>query len=177
MLFQNSNHTNHNNMQSRNTYTIKNFLPLIAIFLLISAFTIIKQLLYGFNIHMAMIDFMGAQFVVFGLFKIINIHGFAQAYSMYDILAKRSTAYAYAYPFIELSLGIAYLLHFQLIIINLITVILMIIGSIGVALKLAQGKTIECACLGTVFKLPMTYITLAENMIMGLMAFSMLLWQ
>ncbi|CAN5192070.1 hypothetical protein BH09DEP1_BH09DEP1_0740 [soil metagenome] len=162
------------NEMGQSTYTVKNFLPLIIIFSFIGAFTLLMQIVYGFNINTAMYDFMGAFFVVFGLFKIINLSGFAQAYTMYDIIAKRSKIYAHLYPFIELALGVMYLTRYQLLLANWITLILMIIGSIGIALELAKGKTIVCACLGVVFKIPMTYVTLAEDIIMGLMALIML---
>lgn len=163
------NHKNH-------AHPIKDFLPLIIIGAVIIAFTVFKQLQYGFNVHEAMYDFMGSFFVVFGLFKLINVQGFANAYSEYDIIAKRSRLYAYSYPFIELALGIAYLARYQLMIANWITLTLMIISSIGVAYALMHKKDIECACLGTVFKLPMTYVTLLEDVLMGAMALVMLLW-
>lgn len=156
-------------------YTIKNFLPLIIIILIIVGLTAFLQLFHGWGIHEIMYDFMGLFFVVFSLFKIINIRKFAEAYSMYDIIAKRSWLYAYLYPFIELTLGIMYLTRFQLFFANLITFVLMVIGSIGVGYELYQKKEIVCACLGAVFKIPMTYVTLAEDVIMGLMALYMIL--
>lgn len=158
-------------------HSLKAFLPLIIIFALIIALTVFKQMVYGFNGHAAMMDFMGIFFIVFGTFKIINLHGFAEAYSVYDIIAKRSRIYAYAYPFIELTLGALYLTRYQLPIANWITLILMVIGSIGVAFELAQGKEIPCACLGVVFTIPMTYVTLAEDILMGAMAALMLLFR
>ena len=80
-----------NNMEhtKKSQYTIKNFLPLIIIYSIIIFFTGVKQYLYGFDIHNAMYDFMGVYFIVFSLFKIINLKGFAEAYSTYDIIAKR----------------------------------------------------------------------------------------
>lgn len=158
----------------QSAHTIKKFLPLIIIFLLISTYTFIMQIIHGFT-YAAMYDFMGAFFLVFSIFKIINLSGFAKAYSIYDIIAKRSTLYAHIYPFIELILGVMYLTRIQLLIANWITLLLMVISSIGVALELAKGKTIVCACLGTVFKIPMTYVTLLEDIIMGLMALVMLI--
>lgn len=161
--------------EKENLYTIKNFLPLIIIMSLIMLFTGIKQYFYGFDIHSAMYDFMGIYFIVFSFFKIINLKGFAEAYSTYDIIAKRFTAYAYAYPFVELILGIFYLMRFQLFVVNVATLFLMVISSIGVAYELAQKKEIMCACLGVVFKIPMTYVTLTEDLIMGIMALLMLI--
>ncbi|HLC07355.1 MAG TPA: MauE/DoxX family redox-associated membrane protein [Candidatus Babeliales bacterium] len=153
----------------------KNFLPLITIGSIIIFLTAAKQFFYGFDIHSAMYDFMGIYFIIFSLFKIINLKGFAEAYSTYDIIAKRSAAYAYMYPFIELILGLLYLMRFQLLITNWATLLLMAISSIGVAYELSQKKEIMCACLGVIFKIPMTYVTLAEDLIMGIMAFIMLI--
>lgn len=157
-------------------YTIKNFLPLILIFSSIIAFTYFRQYrLHGFHLQSAMYDFMGAFFLIFSLFKIYNLAGFVHAYSMYDLVAKQCDLYAYAYPFIELALGIMYLGRYHLVAAHWITLVLMIIGSIGVSLELAQGKTIICACLGAVFEIPMTYVTLLEDVIMGVMALIMLI--
>ncbi len=152
-------------------YSLKDFVPLLIIFAFIIAFTAMRQWFFGqWDTMDAMNDFMGAFFIVFGLFKIINLKGFVEAYSMYDIVAQQSSAYAYLYPFIELALGISYLMRTYPIATNSITLILMIISSIGVAIELSKNKEIICACLGVVFKLPMTYVTLAEDLLMAAMA-------
>ncbi len=157
-------------------YTFKNFLPLITIISIILVFTLARQLYSGFNLTNAMLDFMAGFFIVFGLFKIFNLAGFAMAYQEYDIIAKHISWYAYVYPFIELALGFCYLFRLQVRLANWITLALMIIGSVGVAIELAKGKEIICACLGAVFKIPMTYVTLAEDIIMGLMALYMIIY-
>ncbi|MBI2775187.1 heavy-metal-associated domain-containing protein [Candidatus Dependentiae bacterium] len=167
---------NLNNSDARSLSTIKTFTPLILILSIIMFFTIMRRFIYGWDAIAAMNDFMGSFFIVFSLFKIYNLHGFVEAFSMYDLIAKRSTMYAYAYPFIELCLGIAYLNGLFPIATNLATLFFMIVGSIGVAYELAQNKEIVCACLGAVFKLPMTYVTLIENISMAIMALCMLLY-
>jgi hypothetical protein len=156
-------------------YTFKDFLPLIIILGIVIGFTLVRQWISGWNVQSAMNDFMAGFFLLFGGFKILNLHGFAEAYSMYDIIAKRSTVYAYAYPFIEISLGIAYLLRLYPTPVNVITLVVMLVSSIGVAQELAQRKTITCACLGAVFKIPMTYVTLLEDVLMAAMALIMLI--
>jgi len=158
------------------SYTIKDFLPLTVISIIVVVITIIKQAICGFEMSSAMYDFMGSYFIIFGTFKIINLKGFAEAYSTYDIIAKRFIFYAYMYPFLELLLGILYFFRIQLLAANYVTLFLMVISSIGVANELAQKKTIMCACLGVVFKIPMTYVTFAEDIIMALMALIMLLY-
>ncbi len=163
----------HDNESSRIQF--RDFVPLIIIFMIIIGLTAGRQLYGGWNLRDAMSDFMGFFFIIFGGFKVINWRGFVEAYRIYDILAQRSIVYAYAYPLIELSLGAAYLLHLYPFATNLITLVVMLVSSIGVALELSKGKTIVCACLGVVFKLPMTYVTLLEDLLMTTMALMMLL--
>jgi hypothetical protein len=155
-------------------YSMRNFIPLIVIFSVIIAFVVIKQWYQGYQFHAAMYDFMAAFFIIFGGFKIINLQGFAQAYSIYDIIAQRIPLYAYIYPFLELGLGFLYITRVFLFYANIVTIILMTISAVGVALELRKKRTIICACLGVVFKIPMTYVTLLEDVLMAIMAMLML---
>lgn len=120
-------------------------------------------------------NFMGGFFVVFSLFKLLNLSGFADGYATYDIIASRSRAFALLYPFIELLLGIAYFTLFAPLATNIVTLILMTVGSIGVFQALRTKRKFQCACLGTALKLPMTKVTLVEDVTMGLMALIMIM--
>lgn len=157
-------------------YSLKDFLPLIILSSIIVLFTSFKQLLFGYSLRSAMYDFMGSFFLIFSLFKIYNISGFAEAYEMYDVIAKRLRIYAYVYPFIELVLGLLYIFRTELLAANWVVLILMVISSIGVYKQLAKGQKIICACLGAVFNIPMTYVTLAEDILMATMATVMLIY-
>lgn len=156
-------------------YKVRDFLPLILIFSLIISVTLIHQIYYGWSLDSAMRISMAAFFLIFGSFKIINLAGFAEAYSMYDLIAKRFSWYGYLYPFLELALGLAYLLNWNMVATNICTIVLMLVSAVGVFNELRKGKQITCACLGALFKIPMTYVTLAEDLIMAVMAFAMLL--
>jgi copper chaperone CopZ len=122
-------------------------------------------------------NFMGGFFVVFSLFKLLNLSGFAEAYATYDIVASRSRAYAVSYPFIELLLGLAYFTGWAPLATNIVTLILMSVGSVGVLKALKSKRAFQCACLGTALKLPMTKVTLIEDVTMGLMALLMIIHQ
>lgn len=122
----------------------------------------------------AMPNFMGAFFVTFAFFKLLDVRGFADSYRMYDVVARQVPAYGYVYPFIELLLGIAYLSNFQPFATNLATLIVMAVSSVGVVQSLIEKKKIRCACLGTVFNLPMSTVTVIEDTSMVLMAAVML---
>lgn len=98
---------------------------------------------------------------------------FARAYAGYDLLAMRVPAYGYAYPFIEMALGLAYLTGFAPRFTLAATVLVMGLSALGVLAALMDGKTIRCACLGAVFNLPMSRVTLIEDLLMVTMAAAM----
>lgn len=129
----------------------------------------------SFHLDRAMRHFMAGFFLVFSFFKILNVTAFADAYMSYDVVARKFRAYGFIYPFIELALGAAYLVNFQPFAINLVTLIVMGVSSIGVIQSLLNKRKIRCACLGTVFNLPMSVITLVEDGLMVAMAAAMLL--
>jgi copper chaperone CopZ len=157
----------------KKTISWTTFLPLVSIFSLISFGTLALQWKHHeiMNINKAMHDFMGLYFLVFSLFKLVNLKGFVDAFTMYDLIAIRHSEYACVYPFIELALGVLYLRNSFTFALNAFTFILMNISSLGVFQALRQQKTIKCACLGSLFNLPMTYVSLFEDVLMSVMAF------
>ncbi|NND87647.1 MAG: heavy metal transporter [Flavobacteriaceae bacterium] len=126
------------------------------------------------NFESFMLDFMGLFFIVFSFFKILDLQGFPDSFRMYDPLAKVLPAYGWVYPFIETALGLMFLLRFEITIALIITLIVLSITTVGVTKSLLDKKSIQCACLGTALKLPMTEATFIENAIMIIMASIML---
>jgi len=160
----------------QNNYSIRQFVPLILIFFAIISVCFALQLARGsWDLHAGMYDFMGVFFIVFSAFKIIHLSAFVDAYRTYDIIAQASKTYAYAYPFIEMALGLAYLLRLAPVTTNSITALIMFISAYGVLRALLKKEQIVCACLGTVFKIPMTSVTLGEDLLMAGMALWMLI--
>ncbi len=129
----------------------------------------------NWNAEEAMLDFMGLFFIVFSFFKLLDLKGFPESFRMYDPLAKRMPAYAWIYPFIEVALGLMFLMRIQITAALIISVLILGITTLGVARTLLDKRKIRCACLGTALKLPMTEATLIENSIMLCMAFWMLI--
>jgi hypothetical protein len=107
--------------------------------------------------------FMIGFFLVFGAFKLMDLKGFVKGYSTYDLLAQRWSGYGYIYPFIEVSLGLFMLLRPVSTPFLLFEIALMLFSGVGVAIKLQKGEKFQCACLGTVLKVPLTKITLIED--------------
>ena len=165
------------------TYTWKNFIPLIWIVLLVVILTIIAQFFHNpYWMDEIILHLMGFWFIIFGFMKLIDLKGFAEAYSTYDLIAKKRYNYAYIYPFIEIALWIIFIAVRNwplLIYANILMVIIMIIGARGIYIQLKKGNKIQCACLGTYFKLPMTTITLIEDLsmvILWIIMLSIMIW-
>ncbi len=119
-------------------------------------------------------DFMGFFLVVFSMFKFFNMPGFADGFQMYDLLAKPFRPYAYVYPFIELGLGLGYLAHWHPAVVYSATIGVMVFGSLGVLNALRKGLDLECACMGSILKVPLSTVALIEDLGMAAMAAAML---
>jgi hypothetical protein len=104
----------------------------------------------------------------------LDLKGFANSYSMYDIVAKKFTSWGYIYAFLELSLGLAFAVNFEPVITNTFTAVLMSVSLIGVLQSVLNKKKIQCACLGAVFNLPMSTVTIIEDGLMIAMSITML---
>lgn len=118
--------------------------------------------------------FMGFFFCQFAMLKLFNIPQFAEGFRMYDLVAQRLKFYSYLYPFIELALGLAYLSFIAPTWTYIATIFFMSLGSFGVFNALKKGLNVRCACMGTVLNVPLSTVTLSEDISMGAMALFML---
>lgn len=153
--------------------------PILMIFAFITGVTLLNELTAdSFGGMRWMSNFMAGFFLVFSFFKLLNLKGFAESYSMYDVIAKKWSGWGYVYAFVELALGIAFLTGFKPILTNSITFVVMSVSVIGVLQSVFNKRKIKCACLGDVFNLPMSTITIIEDALMigmsGVMLLTML---
>lgn len=153
---------------------IRQLLPLFLIFgyLFTASFLLNRT---PWDLQGFMFDFMGLFYIVFSFFKLLDLRGFPESFKMYDPLAKAIPVYAWIYPLIEIALGLMFLMRFKIQLALIITLIVLGLTTIGVSKTLLNKKSIQCACLGTALKLPMTKATFIENSIMIAMAIFMLL--
>lgn len=118
---------------------------------------------------------MGLMLLVFSYLKMLNPGGFIMSFQKYDYLASKCIYYGYLYPIIEALLGIFYLINIAYVFTNTMIIILFSINLAQVYYALRQGKELECACLGSLgFKLPLSKVTIIEDVTMILMAIIML---
>ena len=153
---------------------IKQLYPLFLIFTFISTAAVLIHF-KDWQIAKFMYTFMGLFYVVFSFFKFLDVKGFASSFAMYDPVAKILPKYGLVYPFIELALGLCFLMQFQIMPALIFTIVILGITTVGVTKSLLSKQSIKCACLGSVLNLPMTKATFIENTIMIVMAIFMIL--
>lgn len=152
---------------------MKRYLPLIMLVLVtfLEALTLTKT--FEVSLFHGMHFFMGLFFCHFALLKLFHPAKFADGFKMYDIVAQNVKGYAYVYPYMELILGLGYLSFSYYTFFYTATVILMFVSALGVISALKKGLNVKCACMGNILDVPLSTVTLAEDLIMGTMAFLM----
>lgn len=166
----------HNETVEQTKSWFATYKPVLLIFVYISLVTLLIQAgNHHFDVMQWMRHFMAGFFLVFSFFKMLNLKEFAETYQMYDVLAQKIPAWAYVYAFVELTLGIAFLVNFHPFVTNVVTVIVMSVSIVGVLQTVLNKKSIQCACLGAVFNLPMSTVTIIEDGLMIAMSLGMLL--
>lgn len=169
-------HTMQSVGEENNASWFSTYKPVLLIGAYITGVSLLLQFINpSFDLSQWMRHFMAGFFLVFSFFKMLDINAFAESYASYDIIAKRAIFWGYLYPFIELGLGIAYLLDLSPMALNSITLLVMGISIIGVLQSVLNKRKIQCACLGAVFNLPMSSITIIEDALMILMSAGMII--
>lgn len=159
--------------------TWKSYLPLISVVGVVLMATIALTV-RDTNIGVVMVQssisyFMAGFFLTFATFKLMDLKGFAEGYSTYDLLASKWKGYGYIYPFIELFFGLSMLVGAMSTGLLWAEIIVMGFSGLGVAIKIAKKEPFMCACLGTFLKVPLTYVTLVEDFGMMILGIIMLI--
>lgn len=155
--------------------TWPSYLPLFVIILLIMVSSLVVSWSGHFSLSNFILYFMTGFFLVFSGFKLMDLKGFAEGYSMYDLLAQKWFGYGYIYPFIELAFGLLMLSGFHPHWLLWTEFAVMVFSGLGVAIKIAKGEEFQCACLGTFLKVPLTKVTLIEDFGMAFLALALLI--
>ncbi|NCD69878.1 heavy-metal-associated domain-containing protein [Mucilaginibacter agri] len=154
---------------------LQTYKPILLIFGYILTISLIAgSTVLGFDELLAMRVFMAGFFLTFSFFKMLDLDGFADSYAMYDVVARRFKGWGYIYALLELVLGLAFALNIEPVITNIVTLVVMTISIVGVLQSVLNKKTIRCACLGSVFNLPMSTVTIIEDGLMIIMSGIML---
>jgi copper chaperone CopZ len=166
----------HSEMLEQTKSWFEIYKPILLIFSYITIVTVLIQFeKEHFNGMQWMQHFMAGFFLIFSFFKLLNLSGFAESYAMYDVVAMKFKQWGYIYAFLEFSLGLAYLTNYRPYITSVVMLVVMSISIIGVLKSVLNKQKIQCACLGAVFNLPMSTVTILEDALMIGMSASMLI--
>ena len=146
--------------------------PILLVFTYLFITTLLIQIFNkeGFEFKTWMRHFMAGFFLVFSFFKMLDLEGFKNSYLSYDIIAKVFPTWGYIYAFIELALGLGFLIGKNLLVLNIIAFVVMTISIVGVLQSVLNKRKIQCACLGAIFDLPMSTVTIIEDALMIVMS-------
>ncbi|WP_082491281.1 heavy-metal-associated domain-containing protein [Pedobacter sp. Leaf194] len=154
---------------------VETYKPILLIFGYVTAISLIAAWQNSsINVMVFMRVFMAGFFLTFSFFKMLGLKSFAESYAMYDIVAKKFSGWGYVYAFIELALGLSFAINLSPVVVNWFTLIVMTVSIFGVLESVLNKKKIQCACLGAVFNLPMSTVTIVEDAIMIAMSAAML---
>ncbi|HWB94935.1 MAG TPA: MauE/DoxX family redox-associated membrane protein [Puia sp.] len=150
--------------------------PILLVFAYIVGGTLLPEVVHrSWDGMRWMSHFMAVFFLVFSFFKLLDIPAFADSYRSYDVIAGRWRGWGVVYPFVELGLGVLFLTGFDPLFTNTATLIVMGVSIIGVIRSVLHKRKIQCACLGAVFNLPISTITIIEDGLMiGMSGYSIL---
>lgn len=154
---------------------IKKYWPLISLILVAALAASALWLAFPKRSFAWMHFFMGFFLCQFAMLKLFRPRGFADGFQMYDLVAQKSRIYAGIYPLIELILGLGYLSFVVPILFYIVTIIVLGVGAVGVIKALIKGLDVRCACMGTVLDVPLSTVTLTEDLGMVAMALFLLI--
>lgn len=153
---------------------IKTYKPILLALFFVVLLAVISSIERSFSYKEFFRLYMGYFFIIFSFLKLQNIKQFALSFSKYDPISQKFFKFGIIYPFLELLLGILFILNFLGLTINILTIIIFIPQTIGVIVKLKNNEKISCACVGTSTEIPISNLTILENIIMCLMAIYMI---
>lgn len=163
-------------LSPKNTFLsyINFYKPLIVMSSIVLVFALAHMAFYGWSVHAFMQYLMAGYFIFFGALKIVGWSGFVESYRQYDDVAKRSLLYARVYPLIEVGIGMTYYVGVLWLPFDIFVGLLMLQKAISTWRTVRKGAVVQCACLGSFFSIPVTRVTVFEDLLMSAMAFYMI---
>lgn len=143
--------------------------PVIAVFAVAGLMALLSVLSSSHSLDLIRLKerFASITMCILAILKLQDLEAFSTMFLGYDLLARRWVPYAYLYPFGEALSG---LLMFGGFLPWISGPIAFFIGSIGcVSVFYAvyvQKRRLNCACVGGGSRVPLGFVSLAENMLM-----------
>ena len=115
---------------------------------------------------------LGAFLIFSGFMKMLNLSGFWMTVAQFNNLARKyGKPFAYALPFIEVIVGVILIVGFYLPFYSGLAVLMALLFGTMVSVALIKKKKLKnCGCLGAKIKMPISWKSLAEDILFFLVA-------
>jgi len=123
---------------------------------------------YDLNIRSLFLYFLGFFSLTFGILKFINLNSYIDSLLEYDFIAQRFKFYAYLIPVFEIVFGVLFVLQKEYLLIEYLCIIFFTLNIVVIANALEKRRNFTCACMGGLFKIPLSYVSLLESLTMVL---------
>ncbi len=160
--------------QPKNTATYQPIITLFSIGLLL-AIAITWLTLDAIFTSKTIEWFISISMVLLGLQKLMDLERFTTMFLTYDLLAQRWIRYSYIYPFVEAGAGLMMIMGVLTWISAPAAFFVASVGAVSVFKAVYIDKReLECACVGGDRNVPLGFVSLTENLMMGGMAIWMI---
>ena len=154
--------------QEEEESTLQAYAPVIAVFS--------TALLMSLASAMGVMGFMGFSLCLLACLKLMDLPSFVEGFMQYDLLAPRLPAYAWAYPFLELGVGLALLGSLLLTPVAFLAIAVGLTGGVSIIKAVyIDRQDLDCACVGGNYDVPLGFVSFTENAVMAGMGLAILL--
>jgi len=148
--------------------TLQAYAPVIAVFS--------TALLMSLASALGVMGFMGFSLCLLACLKLMDLPSFVEGFMQYDLLAPRLPAYAWAYPFLELGVGLALLGSLLLTPVAFLAIAVGLTGGVSIIKAVyIDRQDLDCACVGGNYDVPLGFVSFIENAVMAGMGLAILL--
>lgn len=156
--------------------TKREYRKFLAVIIFIALAATLMSTLISFNIVDWVRWFVGSSMLVFGGAKLISYESFLEVFPRYNLIAHRWRIYALVYPFVELILGIMFILDMAPGFRNVLAIAMTGSGLYSLAIALQhKGPTANHTWLGHAFKLPMSSVMFFEDALLTVLLVIMII--
>ena len=156
----------------------KSYKPVIAVFATAAALAFAAcWVAFGTLVTWRALEwFVSISMMLLAMLKLQDVEKFSTMFLGYDLLARRSVPYAYAYPFLEwLAGGLMTARALPWISIP-VSLFIGTVGAVSVYYAVyVQKRELKCACVGGSGNVPLGFVSLTENLFMIGMGLAMLI--
>lgn len=145
---------------------IVTFLPVFYVYIFSLLLSLNLVFFFNLNTRSFYLYFLGFFSLTFGILKIINYKTYIESVLEYDFVAQRFKPYAYLFPIFEIIFGLLFIIHKEILYVEYFCILLFTLNIIVIANALEKKRDYSCACMGGLFNLPLSYVSLLESLTM-----------